>query len=82
MDTGEGYYASVCLNLNENGERESAWNIDPAPSNGAPVWPGELDARQAYVNNLFLNIATAMSPDTNSATPDTVVGNYTDSMPT
>ena len=75
---GEGFYAAVNLNTGENAERQSPWNTDPAPSNGAPVWYDQLDARQAYINNLFLNIATAMSPDTNSSTPDVAVGNYTD----
>jgi hypothetical protein len=75
---GEGFYAAVCLSTSENAERQSPWNTDPAPANGAPVWYDQLDARQAYVNNLFLGIATAMSADTNPSTPDVVTGNYTD----
>ncbi len=74
---GEGFYAAVNLNTGEDGQRYSPWNI-PDPTDNEPVWANGQDARQTYVNNLFLDIDTAMSPDTNSATPDIVEDNYTD----
>ena len=77
--SGEGFYGSVSLNTGEDGQRMSPWNNPSLPwGTSTSVWDEEEDAQQAYVNNLFLSISTAIGPDTNPFTPDMVAGNYTD----
>ena len=74
---GEAYYSTVSINTSADGQRYSPWNI-PDPTDNEPVWSNEQDARQAYVNNLLLDIDTALDADTNPSTPDLVANNYTD----
>ncbi len=74
---GEAYYSTVSINTSADGQRYSPWNI-PDPTDNEPVWSNGQDARQAYVNNLLLDIDTALDADTNPSTPDLVANNYTD----